>query len=66
MRNYKEIPPLEIIKIGEEAIKLLIFGFENIGFRKSTRKRLDALEDIIIKQNFEINELKKITNYENN
>ena len=64
MRNYKEIPPLEIIKIGEEAIKLLIYGFENIGFRKSTRKRLDALEDIIIKQNFEIEKLKKITNYE--
>lgn len=60
MRNYEKLPPTEIIKIGEEAIKLLIYGFENIGFRKSTKRRLEALEDIVIKQDAEIKELQKI------
>lgn len=60
MRNYEKLPPIEIIKLGEEAIKLLIYGFENIGFRKSTKRRLEALEDIVIKQDAEIKELQKI------
>lgn len=60
MRNYEKLPPIEIIKIGEEAIKLLIYGFENIGFRKSTRKQIQVLQDIVIKQDAEIKELQKI------
>ena len=60
MRNYNKIEPLEAISIAEKIIALLIKGFENIGFRKDAKKRLQQLEDLAILQekrikNLEIN-----------
>jgi len=50
MRNYNKIEPLEAISIAEKIIALLIKGFENIGFRKDAKKRLQQLEDLAILQ----------------
>lgn len=50
MRNYNQIEPLEAISIAEKIITLLIKGFENIGFRKDAKKRLQQLEDLAILQ----------------
>lgn len=64
MRNYPELPVSEIIQFGKDAIDYLVLGFQNIGFRKSTKKRLDVLEDIVIKHEEEIKQLKLGINYE--
>ena len=50
MRNYNKIEPLEAVIISEKIIALLIKGFENIGFRKDAKKRLQQLEDLAILQ----------------
>lgn len=50
MRNYNKIEPLEAVSIAEKIIALLIKGFENIGFRKDAKKRLQQLEDLAILQ----------------
>lgn len=51
MRNYNEIEPLEAVSIAEKIIALLIKGFENIGFRKDAKNRIQQLEDLAILQN---------------
>lgn len=60
MRKYNEITPIEAVNIAEKIIALLIKGFENIGFRKDAKKRLQQLEDLSILQNKRITELEKI------
>lgn len=50
MRNYNKIEPLEAVSIAEKIIALLIKGFENIGFRKDAKKRIQQLEDLAILQ----------------
>ena len=50
MRNYQKIEPIEAITIAEKIIALLIKGFENIGFRKDVKKRMEQLEDLAIIQ----------------
>lgn len=50
MRNYNQIEPMEAVTIAEKIIALLIKGFENIGFRKDAKKRIQQLEDLAILQ----------------
>lgn len=57
MRNYNKIEPLEAVIISEKIIALLIKGFENIGFRKDAKKRLQQLEDLAILQEKRIKNL---------
>lgn len=59
MRNYNTMPVDDILKIGRTAIELLYEGFKNIGFRPKTNHRLDALEDIVVMQQKEIELLKE-------
>lgn len=57
MRNYNKIEPLEAVSIAEKIIALLIKGFENIGFRKDAKKRIQQLEDLAILQEKRIKNL---------
>ena len=45
MKNINSIPANEITQLIEKGLDILIKGFENIGFRKNTRQRLDLLEE---------------------
>lgn len=45
MKNLNSIPSNEITDLIKIGLDLLIKGFENIGFRKQTKERLNALED---------------------
>lgn len=51
MRKYNEIEPMQAVNIASKIIDLLIKGFENIGFRKDAKKRIQQLEDLAILQN---------------
>lgn len=44
MKNIDHLLPIEISKLIEEGLNLLIKGFENIGFRKKTTERITQLE----------------------
>ena len=45
MKNLNSIPSSEITALIKKGLDLLIKGFENIGFRRKTNERLNALED---------------------
>ena len=45
MRNLNRLNSSEIAQLIKHGLEVLIQGFENIGFRKKTRERLDFLED---------------------
>lgn len=44
MKNLQSLPPDQIIGLIREGLNYLIAGFQQIGFRKTTKERLDALE----------------------
>jgi len=45
-----KIDPALLLAFIKEGVTLLIKGFDQIGFRKSTRKRLDELEKLVAAQ----------------
>lgn len=45
MKNFEKLSPNQITGLISEGLAALIKGFENIGFRKATRERLQALEN---------------------
>jgi len=50
MKNYDKITPIEAIGLAQTIIAYLIKGFENIGFRKNTRKDIEALKELALLQ----------------
>lgn len=59
MQKYSDITPSQAIEIGKTLIDGIIKGLENIGFRKKTRERLNALEEVVVMQEKRIEELEK-------
>jgi hypothetical protein len=45
MKNFEKLSPDQITGLIGEGLAALIKGFENIGFRKATRERLQTLEN---------------------
>lgn len=45
MKNFNSFTPDQITGLIGEGLALLVKGFENIGFRKKTNERLQALEN---------------------
>ena len=45
MKNINKMTPDQITGLIGEGLALLVKGFENIGFRKKTNERLQALEN---------------------
>ena len=50
MKNYDKITPIQAIGLAQTLIDYIIKGFENIGWRKNTTKRVDALQDLVLLQ----------------
>lgn len=57
--QIRNITPEEAITLSEKIIEIIIKGFENVGFRKKTNTRVEALEQLTIALN------KRLTQLEN-
>lgn len=45
MKNFNAFTPDQITQLIQEGLNLFVKGFENLGFRKKTNERLQALEN---------------------
>lgn len=60
MKNYDKITPSEAITLADTLIDAIVKGFENIGFRKNIRARVDKLEELVLLQQKQIKELQEM------